>query len=225
MKLPISEKALGVIAVDGVPVVSSRDVADIFEKRHDNVLRDIQGILLGLLKIEESDLGRLNFKESFYKNEQNKKQPEYLLTRDGFTLLAMGFTGAKAMRFKVAYINRFNEMEQFIRSRYIARLEYPELTNMIKIVFDNPEWHYYSNEADMINRIVLGMSSKEFREANDIPKDASIRDYMSPRQAELIQKLQNFDIGLVATIPEFQERKKVLRAYCEKLHVVPKLTA
>lgn len=221
----IKSNLLGVTAVDGIPMVSSRDVAEIFEKRHDNVLRDIHINLEGLLKSEESEFSHLNFKESAYRNAQGKKQPEFLLTKDGFTLLTMGYTGPKAMRFKVSYINRFNEMEQFIHSRNIARLEYPELTSMIKLVYDNPAWYYYSNEADMINKIVLGMKAKQFREINSIDKGDPIRDYLSPRQAELIQKLQNFDVGLVASMPDFEQRKKALANYYNRLLEVPRLSA
>ena len=75
-----------------------------FEKR--NVLRDIKEFI-----VDES-FGLLNFEESSYINSQNKEQPEYLMTRDGFTLLAMGFTGAKAMQWKIKYAEAFNTMER-----------------------------------------------------------------------------------------------------------------
>lgn len=214
-----NEKALGVVAIDGIAVVSSRDVSEIFNKNHQHVLEAIRSCQCS------NEFSRSNFRQSKYKDSRGKIQPEILLTKNRFAFIVMGLTGKKAALFKEAYITRFDEMEQFIRSRHIARLEYPELTNMIKLVFNNPEWHYYSNEADMINRIVLGMSAKEFREENNIPKDASIRDYLTPRQAELIQKLQNFDIGLVATISGFHERKAALKAYQARLHIVSKITA
>lgn len=72
------------------PRVSSRSIAEYFEKRHDNVLRDIQDLDCS----EEFSL--LNFEESNYKDPRGKKQPEYLITRDGFMFLVMGFTGKKA---------------------------------------------------------------------------------------------------------------------------------
>ena len=77
-----------------------------FEKRHDNVLRDIKEFIVDV------SFGLLNFEESSYINSQNKEQPEYLMTRDGFTLLAMGFTGAKAMQWKIKYAEAFNTMER-----------------------------------------------------------------------------------------------------------------
>ncbi len=101
---------------NGVPVTTSRAVAEQFGKQHYNVLRDIESTIEQLNKTEEGrQFGQLNFEESSYINAQNKKQPMIIMTRDGFTLLAMGFTGAKAMQFKVAYINAFNRMETLLR--------------------------------------------------------------------------------------------------------------
>ena len=103
---------LGLTERDGKAVVSSRDIARVFEKEHRRVLQDVR-------TIAENDLvwGLHNFVQSAYTNEQNKSQPEYLITRDGFILLVMGYTGEKAMRFKKAYIAAFNEME----SRFAPR--------------------------------------------------------------------------------------------------------
>lgn len=85
------------------------------KKRHDNVLQDIRNL-------ECSDEFRLlNFQESSYVNSQNKKQPMYYVTRDGFTLLAMGYTGEKAMKFKEAYIKQFNAMERTLQGKLIER--------------------------------------------------------------------------------------------------------
>jgi len=90
-------------------VTTSLQVAESFEKRHDNVLREIEG----LLKIEEA---QKYFQEGTYEHPQNKQQYRmYYMNRDGFTLLAMGFTGQKAIQFKLAYIQAFNEMEQHIQ--------------------------------------------------------------------------------------------------------------
>lgn len=89
-------------------VTSSLQVAETFEKRHDNVIRDIEG----LLKNEEA---QKYFYESSYEHSQNKQHYRmYYMNRDGFTLLAMGFTGEKAMEFKLHYIQAFNEMEKQI---------------------------------------------------------------------------------------------------------------
>lgn len=101
---------------DGIPVTTSRAVAEQFGKQHKNVIRDIE-TLISQLKIEPAtaDFAELNFIQIDQPDAQGKPRPAYLLTRDGFTLLAMGFTGAKAVQFKVAYINAFNRMERLIR--------------------------------------------------------------------------------------------------------------
>ena len=86
--------ALGLTEHDGKAVVSSRDIARVFEKRHDNVIRDIRNIIGN-----DAKWGLLNFEESNYINEQNHIQPSYLMTRDGFTFLCMSFTGKACRRF------------------------------------------------------------------------------------------------------------------------------
>lgn len=117
---------------------TSLDVAKVFGKRHDNVLADIKLILNDLREIGTSN-DLLNFQEvvriSKTTNPKNgklvsRKMPIYNLTRDGFSLLAMGFTGKKALRFKIAFINAFNEMERIIKNQYT-----PKLKNYINIRF------------------------------------------------------------------------------------------
>ncbi len=90
-----------------ITVVSSLDVAETFDKRHADILRDIE--VLNCSK----EFRERNFALSKYSVENNKRNyPMYYITRDGFTLLIMGYTGEKAMRFKEAYIRQFNEMEK-----------------------------------------------------------------------------------------------------------------
>ena len=93
------------IEIDGQPMTTSRKVAKRFKKAHKNVLQSIQRI-----DAQQPEFGRLNFQPSTYINSQGKSQPEYLMTRDGFALLAMGFTGDEAMDWKIAYIGAFNQM-------------------------------------------------------------------------------------------------------------------
>lgn len=196
----IIKDQFGVTEHKGIPVVSSRYVAEIFGKRHDNVLQSITD-----LKNQVSeDFRILNFKEASYKDSTGRKLPEYLLTRDGFTLLAMGFTGKKAIQFKIAYINRFNEMESFIKSLSAAKLEFPEFTQAILMAHEEPKHYHFSNEIDMINRIVIGMSAKQFKEASGIDlKVSSIRPYLSTEQIKAIESLQKFDIGLITMEPDY----------------------
>lgn len=95
------------VSEKGIVVASTLEIAKFFDKRHDNVLRDIENLQKELPK----DFYLLNFEERNYIDERGKTYPMYILTRDGFSLLAMGFTGAKALQFKVRYIEAFNKME------------------------------------------------------------------------------------------------------------------
>lgn len=141
-----------------VALVDSRYVARYFEKEHKNVLADIRNLDCS------EEFRRLNFQPSSYKNDQGKKQPCYYMTRDGFVFLAMGYRGKKAAQFKEMYIKRFNKMEKHIQDLVAARMQCPLLTENIKLMHDNPKPYHYSNEFNMINRIVLEMPAKRFGE-------------------------------------------------------------
>lgn len=103
--------ALGLIEKDGRVLVSSVDVAENFEKRHKNVIQSIEK-----LKVDKEFTG-LNFQPSEYKDSTGRSLPMYYMTRDGFTLLVMGFTGYKAMEWKVKYIKAFNAMEAKLKEQ------------------------------------------------------------------------------------------------------------
>lgn len=98
-------------------VVSSRQVAESFGKEHRNVKRDIERLIAetGMLKNEQTPE---MFQKSTYIHEQNKQEyPMYLMNRDGFTLLVMGFTGKDALEWKVKYIKAFNTMEKQLQNQ------------------------------------------------------------------------------------------------------------
>lgn len=208
--------SLGMSVLDGISIASSRQVAENFEKRHDHVIRDVEVILEGLPK--SGDTPQMFYRTTYIHPQNKQEYPEYLMNRDGFTLLAMGFTGSKALKWKLKYIQAFNDMEDFIKNRYVAKLEYPELSSMIRLQHANPQHYHFSNEADLINKIVLGATSKQFRHHHRIPKKEAIRDYMQPWQIEAIQKLQKVDVGLVVAVKEFKERKKILQTYFDTLY-------
>lgn len=92
-------------------VVSSREVANNFEKQHKHVMESIRG-----LKTSVENSAHL-FIPNKYKDSYNREQYEYLLTRDGFSLLVMGFTGQKALQWKLKYIDAFNKMKQELKEQ------------------------------------------------------------------------------------------------------------
>lgn len=95
---------------DGRILASSRDIAEKFGKRHDHILRDIESF--------QKDIP--NFGEMFFEDElpdkYGRNQKIYWMNRDGFSLLCMGFTGKKALEWKLKYIDAFNKMEETLKS-------------------------------------------------------------------------------------------------------------
>ena len=111
MDINMKKQKINITTTGGKLTVSSMMVAEHFEKDHKNVLRTIRQIV-SELPANFSDLGQLNFEPSSYINDQNKEQPAMNMTRDGFVLLVMGFTGKRAMEWKLKYIEAFNAMEK-----------------------------------------------------------------------------------------------------------------
>lgn len=95
----------GLQVINDRVVTSSKNVAEVFEKPHYDVLKAIRALDCS----EEFNQGNFSFVE--YKDAKGEMRPEYLITRDGFSFLAMGFNGKKAAKFKETYIQAFNEME------------------------------------------------------------------------------------------------------------------
>lgn len=217
MKL-VKNPEYGLYEKDNQIFCDSLQVAEELNKRHSDVLRAVENIIR-----EDSGLSKnftqRNFALSTYKDVSGKQNKMYLLTKDGFAIVTMGFTGKKAMKFKEAYIKRFNQMEQFIKSLQTAKLEFPEFTNAIMNAHEEPKHYHFSNEINMINKIVLGLNAKQFKEENNIDKSVnSIRPYLTQEQIKAIETLQRFDIGLITMEPDYQKRKEMLTNYYLRLN-------
>lgn len=111
-----------VTLVDGQSCTTSNEVASHFGKQHLHVMERIRALLPDLPQEHQSD-----FRLVEYTDAKGESRPAYRLTRDGFTLLAMGFTGKKALAFKLAYIDAFNRME--------AALHQPVDTQRMELAF------------------------------------------------------------------------------------------
>jgi Rha family phage regulatory protein len=212
----------GVSEHKGIAVVSSRKVALIFEKHHKHVLEAIDNTISTLGGIENNsnridEFVALNFRSSHY-NAKGRKHREYLLTKDGFTYVAMGFTGSDAAKFKITYINQFNHMQSQLELRDQTRLDFPKLTDALKQYTTDPKPYHYSNECNMINRIVLGVTAKEFKAMNNInPKQNAVRDYLSQEQIYLMKEMQAACIVMIRAGMEYAQRKQKLIEMREQL--------
>lgn len=178
-------------------ICTSLDVAETFGKRHDHILRDIRELGCS----EEFRLS--NFGESYYENMQGKKQPMVIMTRDGFTLLAMGYTGELAMRFKEAYIKQFNAMESALYGKRIERENgiavRQALTKALQQSSENDRMHghAYSNYTNCIYKVLFGQNATQLREAYGIGKTDNLRDCLSREELEAVQSMERLVSGLV----------------------------
>ncbi|BDF78352.1 phage regulatory protein/antirepressor Ant [Pyramidobacter piscolens] len=108
---------LGVVEHEGKVVVSSLDVARVFEKEHKDVLKAVRELECSL------NFNERNFAPIEYQDSLGRNKPAIMMTRDGFAFLAMGFTGAKAAHFKEEYIKAFNLMEEKLKNRNLLSAE------------------------------------------------------------------------------------------------------
>lgn len=213
----IQEKGLVSVSNDRV-VTTSLQVAEYFGKEHKNVLKAIREIDC------DPHFTQLNFEPCMYiselKNGVKRELPMYYITRDGFTLLAMGFTGKKAMQFKIAYINAFNQMEEILRSgqenKYALSVLKSELAKLNR---------------NLKNSVITGRMKygNAFGPAGDIPSGFSLlEDY------DFIQNVKNLMVHvnnamLTAyflnkelqskdkTIEEMQQAIKIIRLEAAKI--------
>lgn len=143
---------------NGQATTSSRLVAEHFKKQHKHIVRDIE-------KLECSDAFKLaNFFKSEYVSSRNRIEPEYQITRDGFTFLAMGFTGKEAAVFKEQYIAAFNHMEQALTLHSQQRLVNDSLHEMRQLMYTiksqndldapNPRWQPATWHRHHINNLI-----------------------------------------------------------------------
>lgn len=134
-------------------VTTSLIVAEKFQKRHDRVLRTIENLMEGLPKN-----GVVKFHQSTYKDQKGEHRKMYYMNRDAFALLVMGFTGKKALQWKLDYIAAFNAMETIIReksttiwieTRKQGKLTRKSETDVIKDLIDYAK-NQGSTHADML---------------------------------------------------------------------------
>ena len=199
------------ISKEEITVVSSLDVAETFEKEHRRVLQDIRE-----LKCSE-DFRMHNFVQSEYENTQGHKQPMYLITRDGFTILAMGYTGEKAMQFKEAYINQFNAMEKVLQGKMIERekgiVVRQSLTKALQQSMENERMHghAYSTYTNCIYKVLFGKNAKQIREALKISKKDNLRDYLSTEELKAIQSMECLVSGLADCGWNYEDIKEFIQ--------------
>ncbi len=179
--------------------VTSLDIAETFGKRHDHVLEDIRNIQANISTPEFSGV----FMPETYTAGNGKKNPMFIMNRDGFTLLVMGYTGEKAMQFKLAYIKQFNAMEAALRGKLVEREKgiavRQALTKALQQSTENERMHghAYSTYTNCIYQMLFGMNAKQLREKYGIGKKDDLRDCFTKEELQNVQSMECLVSGLV----------------------------
>lgn len=195
---------------NAITVVSSREVAEKFNKEHKEVIYAIEGrttktgkiknigLINGLIEIGGKSHLSNYFIESKYLDNLNREQKEYLITKDGFSLLAMGFTGQEALKWKLKYIKAFNLMENELKARqetrHIGVSIRKSLTDTIKNKVDdegNFKKFAYSNYSKLVYKKVIGMQVKKYKELHGLKTSDNLRDFLDIEQLEKVQALES----------------------------------
>ena len=185
---------------DGKAVTTSLKIAQVFGKRHKNVLKAIRELEC------PKEFSGLNFEPAEYTDAQGKHQPMFFVTRDGFTLLAMGFTGKAAMQFKIAYIEAFNAMERTIKESSSSGLPSPEVlmatlcTEMERRIKAESERDEYRRNLQRI-ALASGLDFGAISEKTGLPKDIVIPTYCRSSKREHAPKSARF-IQLILPLRE-----------------------
>lgn len=191
-------------------ICTSLDVAETFGKEHKNVLRNIRD-----LRCSE-EFNRLNFEPISYTDTMNRKQDAMVMTRDGFTLLVMGYTGELAMKFKEAYIKQFNAMETALRGKLIEREKgiavRQSLTKALQQSTEDARMHghAYSTYTNCIYKELFGMDAAQMRKNFGISRKDSLRDCFTQEELRAVQSMECLVSGLVDCGWEYTQIKEFI---------------
>ncbi|MDA3046736.1 Rha family transcriptional regulator [Campylobacter sp. VBCF_06 NA8] len=179
---------------------NSLQIAEVFEKRHDNILQMVD-------KLPNDDFKGSNFIKGEYIDKKGEIRPLYNLTKDGFMLLVMGFTGTKAYKFKVAFINAFNEMQKELeRLRERERVDKIANLEMVQI---SQNKHFqnvingYKSQIARKNQIIKEQEHG-LRDLDMIAQDKFMKGFIE--YASTKKKKLNFIAGALQFLQHFNYR-------------------
>lgn len=163
------------------------------------------------------------FYEDTYKDSLNRNQRQYVMNRDGFTLLIMGYTGTKAMKFKLDYIKQFNAMEKALSSKCIEREKgiavRQALTKALQLSTENERMHghAYSTYTNCIYKALFDKSAKQLREQYGIGKKDNIKDYLNEEELKAVKSMEMLVSGLVDCGWDYDKIKSFIQQTNTKL--------
>jgi len=206
-------------------LVHSTDIAKMFGKRHIDVVRMIEKTSISLCKITQSD--SQYFKDSSYINARGKDYKRFELTRKGFDLIALSFTGEKALQFKLWYIDEFHKKTDIIKEH--KQIAYEHNENPVWLEFRKQGKEIRTKFTDAINDYLLPQRVAENKETSQfvsryissyskliykvlnvtLPKGAEPRDTLDMRTLFKIEemeiKVSNMIIGLASQDIHYKE--------------------
>lgn len=205
-------------------VCSSLEIAEKFGKRHDKLISEIRRMYSDLIgKGSPQNGGAKFFFEATYEN-RGKQYPMYLMNRDGFSLLVMGFTGKKALDWKLKYINAFNQMENIIRekqsqswieTRTFGKLSRKAETDVLKQLVEYAK-QQGSEHADMLYMTYSKLANKTVGVTN--------RDTATAKQLMNLSVTENIILKVVEDgINQQLHYKEIYKNCKERLAIVNQL--
>lgn len=189
--------------------MSSREIAELTGKRHDNVMQVIASLMSAQILTPE-------IQESTFKHRGNEYSQWLLNKRDSLVLVAR-----LSPEFMAAIIDRWQELEakellevERKETRQQAKLDAPLMTKSLADMREregkeSPP-HIFSNEHNMIYRIVLGFTAKKYKEENGIGDEVNLRDVLSFEEIKALEQLQKHNTTLIELDFSFEQRKTEL---------------
>lgn len=204
-------------------VTNTAAIAEGVGRDHDTIIK-----LVDRNKSDLEEFGELGFEIRAGYN--NAKVRVAVLNEQQTTLLITYMRNNEVVRaFKKRLVTEFFTMRSALAKKKMdrnsARLEYKPMTDAIKHEREAQGKqiapHHFSNEADLINRLALGMTAAKFRVHHEISKKEPIRDYLTPEQIHCITELQRANTVFISMGWDFEQRKEVLKGMFERNHRQP----
>lgn len=203
-------------------ITTSLKVAEVFEKEHKNVLQSIENL------VADNSAAKF-FRLTTYKN-RGKEYPMYEMDRDGFSLLVMGFTGEKALQWKIKYIEAFNQMESELKRLYTERQQWQIerdkgvvirhiLTDTIKMkITESPNKRFaYPNYTNLIYRNLFGKTAKELESDYGVKAKENLRDFFTGDDLAKIQSMEMLVSSLINCGWGYQQIKEFIQREATKM--------
>ncbi|MBE4946336.1 MULTISPECIES: Rha family transcriptional regulator [unclassified Enterobacter cloacae complex] len=207
-------------------VTNTAAIAEGVGRDHDTIIK-----LVDRNKSDLEEFGGVGFEiRTLETNGGKQKQRVALLNEQQTTLLITYMRNNEIVRsFKKRLVTEFFTMRSALAKKKMdrnsARLEYKPMTDAIKHEREAQGKqiapHHFSNEADLINRLALGMTAAKFRVHHEIGKKDPIRDYLTPEQIHCITELQRANTVFISMGWDFEQRKEVLRGMFDRNHRKP----